>query len=72
MTDDEFVDNVVVIIIDDILKETETRIGDRDWWIEQVRHQFGDEIKGALREHEASGMTREEYLDLIRINHTFS
>ena len=72
MTDDEFVASVVAIIIDDILKETETRIGDRDWWFEQVKHQFGDEIRNALREHEAEGMTREEYLDMIRINHTFS
>lgn len=71
LSDDEFVDNVIAIIVDEILKEIETRIGDRDWWFEQMRHQFGDEILQALREHEGQGFTRQEYLDLIRINHTF-
>ena len=71
LSDDQFVNSVVDIIIDDILKEVETRIGDREWWFEQVRRQFGDEIRSALHEYEENYGSREEYLDVISMNHMF-
>lgn len=71
MSEDQFVDSVINIVIDDILGETQTRIGDRGWWFEQIRSQFGDGIRAALHEYEENYGSREEYLDVIRMNHMF-
>lgn len=71
MSEDQFVDSVINIVIDDILDKTQTRIGDREWWFEQFRRQFGDGIRAALHEYEETYGSREEYLDVIRMNHMF-
>lgn len=71
MSEDEFVDSVIDIVIDDILDKTQPQIGDREWWFEQIRSQFGDRIRAALHEYEETHGTREEYLDVIRMNHMF-